>query len=93
MICVTIACANFSQPTAPSSAPSAPMATPISLPGVAEPVIDENQPVRVSGDFKYSNDFVTETYYVEHAVALADMTGFILRDKEWEVPVESQTLG
>ena len=47
----------------------------------------------VTGKFEYTNDFVVETYYVEHAVGLLDMTGFVLRDKEWELPVESQVLG
>ena len=48
---------------------------------------------RIVGEFSYSNDFVLETYYVEQAVALADMTGFVLRDKEWLVPIDSQYLG
>lgn len=50
-------------------------------------------PLVITGDFEYSNDFVVETYYQEHAVALLDMTGFVLRDKEWELPVEGQVLG
>jgi C-terminal processing protease CtpA/Prc len=53
----------------------------------------EEQPVRISGEFTYSNDFVLETYYVEQAVALADMHGFVIRDREWVTPTESQTLG
>ncbi|MCJ7518811.1 MAG: S41 family peptidase [Anaerolineaceae bacterium] len=47
----------------------------------------------VTGKFEYTNDFVVETYYVEHAVGLQDLTGFVLRDKEWELPVNSQVLG
>jgi len=50
-------------------------------------------PVLITGGFEYTNDFVVETYYVAHAVSLLDMTGFVLRDKEWELPVESQVLG
>jgi C-terminal processing protease CtpA/Prc len=50
-------------------------------------------PVRITGTMKYTNEFVTETYYVEHAVMLTDMTGFVLRDQEWVIPVESQVLG
>jgi len=50
-------------------------------------------PVLITGGFEYTNDFVVETYYVEHAVGLLDMTGFVLRDMEWELPVESQVLG
>ncbi|HUV15022.1 MAG TPA: S41 family peptidase [Pelolinea sp.] len=50
-------------------------------------------PVLITGEFEYTNDFVVETYYVEHAVGLLDLTGFVLRDKEWELPVDSQVLG
>ncbi len=32
----------------------------------------------IKGEFEYSNDFVVETYYVEHAVGLLDMTGFVI---------------
>lgn len=45
------------------------------------------------GEFQYSNEFYPEEYAYEHAVMLLDMTGFILRDREWEVPVESEVLG
>ena len=54
---------------------------------------DTTGPVQITGSFEYTNDFVVETYYVEHAVALLDMTGFVKRDKEWELPVEGQVLG
>lgn len=50
------------------------------------------QPVAIHGSFEYSNDIIT-TYYVEHAVALMDLYGFVTRDQEWEMPVSSQTLG
>ncbi len=50
-------------------------------------------PQVITGEFTYSNDFVLETYYVEHAVALNDMTGFVERDKEWKLPVDGQVLG
>lgn len=91
IVLVTGACSLFSTQTTnkmPTEVPTQPVAT------LASPVFDDpDQPVRISGDFKYSNDFVTETYYVEQAVVLADMTGFVLRDMEWEASVESQTLG
>jgi len=50
-------------------------------------------PAVITGGFAYTNDFVVETYYVEHAVALNDLTGFIQRDKLWELPINSQVLG
>jgi C-terminal processing protease CtpA/Prc len=51
-----------------------------------------NQPYEISGDFTYSNSIITD-YFVEHAVALVDMYGFVTRNKDWEIPVASQTLG
>ena len=50
-------------------------------------------PVLLTGTFTYTNDFVVETYYVEHAVAINDLTGFVKRDKLWELPVNGQVLG
>ncbi|HCR71210.1 MAG TPA: peptidase S41, partial [Anaerolineae bacterium] len=50
------------------------------------------EPVQVQGEYTISNDFVF-TYYVENAVALIDMHGFVIRDEEWELPVDSQVLG
>lgn len=47
---------------------------------------------RVKGSFTYSNDVIT-TYYVEHAVGLFDMYGFVTRDEEWETPIDSQVIG
>lgn len=59
----------------------------------AEPAeASSGQLAAITGEFKYSNDIIT-TYYVEQAVALTDMYGFITRDLQWEIPVEGQTLG
>ena len=46
----------------------------------------------LKGTFEYTND-VINAYYVEHAVALTDMYGFVTRDQKWEIPVAGQTLG
>lgn len=54
---------------------------------------DDTQPVKITGSFEYSNDFVVETYMVEQMVALADMTGFVKRDQKYLTSTESQTLG
>jgi C-terminal processing protease CtpA/Prc len=56
------------------------------------PVTGGEQPYEITGEFNYSNSIITD-YYVEHAVALIDMFGFVKRDEEWEIPVASQTLG
>lgn len=51
-----------------------------------------DQPYLLKGSFSFTNDILIN-YYVEHMVALVDMHGFVTRDEEWEMPVESQTLG
>src|SRR5512140_177625 len=56
------------------------------------PSLSSGEPSEVTGTFSYTNDIIT-TYYVEQAVALVDMYGFVKRDKEWTIPVDSQTLG
>ena len=58
---------------------------------VNAPSISSEEPYQITGTFDYTNDIIT-TYYVEHAVALVDMYAFITRDKEWEIPLSSQTL-
>ncbi|MEJ5202299.1 MAG: S41 family peptidase [Anaerolineales bacterium] len=67
----------------PTNSPPKPTVAALCAPGVE----------LITGDFTYTNEFVLETYYVEHAVALLDLTGYLKRDKEWELPVESQVLG
>jgi len=60
----------------------------------ATQTVEENiQPHQLIGTYEVTNDFVLATYYVENAVALTDMHGFVIRDLEWEIPVDSQTLG
>ncbi len=54
--------------------------------------VDE-EPTMITGFFTYSNEFYPEGYASEHAVGLFDMTGFITRDDEFVVSVESQVLG
>ncbi|RJP49032.1 MAG: peptidase S41 [Anaerolineaceae bacterium] len=69
-----------------------PASPPTQLPALAvTPLAD--QPYQVTGTFQVSNGFVVGTYFVEHAVALTDMHGFVTRDEEWELPVHSQALG
>jgi C-terminal processing protease CtpA/Prc len=53
----------------------------------------EQQPALITGQYEITNDFVLATYYVENAVALTDMHGFVIRDQEWELPVISQVMG
>ncbi|NTU75317.1 MAG: peptidase S41, partial [Anaerolineaceae bacterium] len=50
-------------------------------------------PELITGEMTYSNDFAVEYYFYEQMAALTDMHGFVIRDREWELPVESQALG
>lgn len=76
-------------PTATQSAADA--ASPTPSPREAAPE-DGDQPVEVKGSFTFTNEIILR-YYVEHAVSMTDMYGFIIRDKEWDIPVTSQNLG
>jgi len=62
-------------------------------PTVTPTVAAPTQPYEITGTYEVTNDFVLATYYVENAVALTDMHGFVIRDLEWELPVDSQALG
>jgi C-terminal processing protease CtpA/Prc len=68
-----------------TSIPSTPPSTPANVPVGAGPA-------DVVGSFDYTNNIIT-TYYVEHAVALFDMYGFVTRNHDWLLPVKSQVLG
>jgi C-terminal processing protease CtpA/Prc len=60
---------------------------------IVEPAAGADQPDEITGSFQYTNPFVVETYFVEQAVALNDMHGFVIRDLLWTLPVAGQTLG
>lgn len=71
----------------PTRVPASPTPMPTFKP--AQP---SEGPYQITGVFTYSNSIIT-AYYVEQAVALVDMYGFVTRNKDWEIPVASQTLG
>jgi C-terminal processing protease CtpA/Prc len=83
------ACGPRSTPE-PTAAPNTP---PAPAPTVLPTQNTSDEPALITGEFSYTNDFVTETYYVEHAMGLGDMTAFVKRDKEMETSIESQVLG
>lgn len=56
------------------------------------PAENAGEPVQVKGTYAVTND-IAFVYYVENAVGLLDMHGFVTRDKEWELSVDSQVLG
>ncbi len=51
-----------------------------------------DQLYKVTGSLAATNSVFAD-YYEEHAVALTDMHGFVIRDEEWELPIASQVLG
>ncbi len=58
------------------------------------PVVEEPEPYRITGSFDYTAvDYVLEERWLDHAVALVDLYGFVIRDQEWDIPVTSQYLG
>lgn len=61
-------------------------------PGVAS-TSASNEPYQITGSFDYSNPIIVNIYFVENAVALVDMYGFVTRNQNWKIPVSSQTLG
>ncbi len=85
-------------PAAPTLTPGAPTATQpaptLSIPSATPtlPPLSTGQTTTISGDFTYTNDILI-TYYTENAVALTDLHGFIVRDREWQLPLNSQVLG
>ena len=85
-------CAGSAQPqaaTTPTECPVACAPCPPANCGAAP----TGQPVLLTGEMAYTNGFYPETYAFEHAVMLLDMTGFVKRDQEYVIPVESQVLG
>ncbi|MCX6079869.1 MAG: S41 family peptidase [Chloroflexi bacterium] len=84
------ACGGPLTPVATQIRPTAEIVT--TKPAPTPVPVTVQQPYEIRGDFTYSNDLIT-TYYVEQSVALVDMYGFVKRDKEWLIPVSSQTLG
>jgi C-terminal processing protease CtpA/Prc len=78
-------------PTPRATATATPTNTLAALP--TPTVGAEVGPYQIKGTFELTNGFVVETYMVEHAVALADMHGFVIRDPQWPVPTTAQVLG
>ena len=88
---------------APTNAPTTGASEATAAPAVPTAALSAEKPsgeqpagarqlTELTGKFSYTNDIIT-TYYVEHAAALVDMYGFVKRDKEWKMPVDSQVLG
>lgn len=59
--------------------------------------ISANQPFKITGSFKSTSEiggeFSDNILYSERQVILIDLHGFITRNKQWEIPVNSQVIG
>ena len=64
----------------------------VSAPVQAPSAQTQTQPVQITGSFTYTNDLINKRF-TENAVGLMDFHGFVIRDREWEVPVQGQVLG
>ncbi len=94
IISVTLISCSFSIPAGDQAQASQPASLPATdLPApAAETCEPAGGPVAIRGTMAFTNDIILK-YYIEHAVALVDMHGFIVRDQRWEIPLKSQTLG
>jgi C-terminal processing protease CtpA/Prc len=50
------------------------------------------QPALLTGSFTYTNEIISNRF-TENAVGLMDFHAFVIRDKQWPVPVDGQVLG
>lgn len=102
---VFLAACSITTPPPPAAAPIAadattvkpPVAEATATPAAAPTAIPGRSTTSggtevITGEFSYTNNIIT-VYYVQHAVGLIDLYGFVTRDEEWELPVESQVLG
>lgn len=79
-------------PTAAAIDPTAPPAAQPTAAPAPEPATGEVGPVAISGEMRFTADYLLDSF-TDHAVALLDMHGFVIRDQEWEIPVDGQVLG
>jgi C-terminal processing protease CtpA/Prc len=64
----------------------------VSIVGVTLSHADEPQPIGITGSLSYSNTFFT-VGVAEPEIILEDQAGFIARDRNFVMPVESQVIG
>ncbi|HUI90577.1 MAG TPA: S41 family peptidase [Anaerolineales bacterium] len=79
-----------------TQAPSTPAPVPTSV-AFQAPLVTTNAPYRITGSFKWTQEdngtLVDNILYSERQVVLTDLHGFVIRNKQWELPVDSQALG
>ena len=103
MSCVSYNNLISSQSSTPSSSsnsvtqvPQAPTIAPTSV-AIQAPLVTANVPFKITGSFTWTqedNGTLTDNIlFSERQVVLTDLHGFIIRNKQWELPVDSQVLG
>ena len=103
MSCVNSFSGISSQSSTPGSGQTAPtQVSPTSLPvpttvAIQAPVVTGNQPFRITGSFKWTQEIqgtlADNIIFAERQVVLTDLHGFVIRNNQWELPVDSQVLG
>ena len=103
MSCVSYGNLISSQSSTPGSAQTAvTQVSPTSLPvpttvAIQAPLVTTNEPFRITGSFKWTQEIegtlADNKIFAERQVVLTDLHGFVIRNKQWELPVDSQVLG
>ena len=95
LACQSVLPANSPTSTQANAKTSTP--APTSGPTLMAPPITANEPFLITGSFKSTSEiggeFSDNVLYAERQVILVDLRGFILRDKQWVLPVNSQVIG
>jgi C-terminal processing protease CtpA/Prc len=64
---------------------------------VQVPLVTTNEPFKITGSFKWTQEdggtLTDNILFSERQVVLTDLHGFVIRNKKWELPVDSQVLG
>ncbi|HUH98709.1 MAG TPA: PDZ domain-containing protein, partial [Anaerolineales bacterium] len=82
--------------SAVTQAPQTPTQAPTGV-AIQAPLVTANEPFRITGSFKWTQELqgtlTDNILFSERQVVLTDLHGFVMRDKQWELPVDSQVLG
>ena len=80
--------------------PQNPTTTPAIVPtsvAIQAPLVTTNEPFEITGSFKWTQEdggtLTDNILFSERQVVLTDLHGFVIRNKQWALPVDSQVLG
>ncbi|MGA7193326.1 MAG: S41 family peptidase [Anaerolineales bacterium] len=103
MSCVSYNDLISSQSSTPSASSNAATQVPQNTSTVPTPVaiqapsVTTNEPFKITGSFKWTEELqgtlTDNILFSERQVVLTDLHGFVIRNKQWELPVDSQVLG